>query len=140
MDNIDRMMKEADRLGFGVSYGKYRAAYPNGSSGANLKAAAGRSEKPSATCRHCGKPFVIRHGNQQYCSGECRDAVVMARQRKWEKDARKRRQQAGYVKVCAVCAADFRTSDSRKKYCCEECQKKGRRRNAALWRLRQKGG
>lgn len=31
MDNIDRIMKEAAQAGYGVSYGKYRAAHPDGS-------------------------------------------------------------------------------------------------------------
>ena len=30
MDNIDRIMKEAAKAGYGVSYGKYRAAHPDG--------------------------------------------------------------------------------------------------------------
>lgn len=81
MDNIDRIMKEADRLGFGCSYGKYRAAYPNGSADVLPSAKRASSGKKIVVCRHCGKAFVVRHGKHVYCSEECREAVFYQRQR-----------------------------------------------------------
>ena len=90
MDNIDRMMKEAERLGFGVSYGKYRAAYPNGS--ADVIAPAVETdldeENELRACRRCGKKFAITHGNQRYCSVDCSEEAKNKRQQQWGRSQR----------------------------------------------------
>ena len=104
MDNIDRIMKEADRLGFGVSYGKYRAAYPNGSGGVVLSAPKPKPpEKPSGTCKLCGKTFVRRHANALYCSAECKIEAEKKRQRDWYG----KKADIPSVAVCVICGADF---------------------------------
>lgn len=137
MDNIDRAMKEADRLGFGVSYGKYQAACRDGhvealSSPPKPKA----PEKSSGICRHCGKPFVRSHASKVYCSEECNSAAFRQRQR----DYKRRKSKVPPVVMCATCGADFKPKTSRSKYCCKECAYDGRLKTAALWRAAQKKG
>lgn len=137
MDNIDRAMKEAERLGFGVSYGKYRAAYPSGSAGvlpSPRKSAV--PQKPAASCVCCGKPFVRTHASQVYCSEECRYIVF----RKRQNDYARRKTAAPLVAMCAICGADFKPKSRKSKYCCKECAHEGSRKVAALWRAAHKKG
>lgn len=138
MDNIDRIMKEADRLGYGVSYGKYRAAYPNGSRDVVPKPAPSDSpEKPAAICRHCGKEFVKNHANQAYCSAECGDAVKTIRQNEWRRNKNKKDIQPI---ACAECGAEFSPAIQRKKYCCPKCAAAGKRKQQHLWYAAHKKG
>ncbi len=133
MDNIDRIMKEADRLGFGVSYGKYRAAYPDGSAGVLPKQLPKAPEKKTCLCRLCKKPFVPPHGSRRYCSPECRAEAVVIRHRESWRTEHKTSEHRKPVMVCAICGADFAPDDLRKKYCCEECRLEGRRIRQRNW-------
>lgn len=137
MDNIDRIMKEAERLGFGVSYGKYRAAYPYGSADV-LPSAKKRTMpgKATAVCRHCRKTFVVRHGNQTYCSEECQDAVLYQRQKEYYA----KKSKVPPVAMCAVCGADFKPVSTKSRYCCEECAKEGYRLKRAHRRASRNQG
>lgn len=140
MNNIDRIMKEADRLGFGVSYGKYRAAYPNGSGDVLVRPVEPEPvQKPSRTCRRCGKPFVGAHGSQAFCSQECRHATIIERQDACYK-RKKLKEKRILILSCAECGADFRAVRETQKYCCEECKKEGHRKTAASWRASRKKG
>jgi predicted nucleic acid-binding Zn ribbon protein len=137
MDNIDRIMKEADRLGFGVSYGKYRAAYPNGSGDVYPTAPKKKPpDRPSASCRYCGKAFVQSHASQAYCSEECREVVFRDRQRRIST----RKSKVPKVAMCAICGADFKPKTSAAKYCCRECAIEGRRKADAAWHAAHKKG
>ena len=140
MDNIDRAMKEADRLGFGVSYGKYQAACRDGRAEALPSLPKPKApEKLPVSCRHCGKPFIPGHANQVYCSPECRYAVKMARQAAWDKE-KGRRKKKQLILVCAECGADFKALRSSQKYCCKECAKDGQRKTQARWWAAHKKG
>lgn len=139
MDNIDRIMKEADAKGFGVSYGKYQAACFNGS--LEPKPAIHQpatKETPSSLCRYCGNLFVPRHANQVYCSEECKYKVQIQRQNACSKEKRKSRLPA--TTSCAICGADFKPKRITDRYCSKECAREGGRRNAARWRAEQKKG
>lgn len=137
MDSIDRAMKEADRLGFGVSYGKYQTACLNGTASRSpVEEKPKLPEKPSTPCRNCGKPFVARHANEGYCSEECRYAAF----RKRQNDYHKGKSRVPSVAMCEICGADFKPLNTRSKYCSEECAKDGARKTAALWRARRKKG
>ena len=137
MDNIDRMMKEADRLGFGVSYGKYRAAYPNGSGGVVPATQKPKlPEKPTGTCLMCGKLFVKDHANNIYCGPECKIAAERKRQRDWYA----KRIVVPTVAVCMICGADFKPKNSRGKCCSAECIRERQRRTSARWRAARKKG
>ena len=140
MDNIDKMMKEADRLGFGVSYGKYRAAYPNGSGDVLVRPVEPKPvQNPSRRCRRCGKPFVGTHGSQAFCSEECGNAAIMERQNAWRKRKRLKEKRLLIIS-CAECGADFRAVRKTQKYCCAECSREGHRKTAANWRAIHKKG
>lgn len=130
MDNIDRIMKEADRLGFGVSYGKYRAAYPNGSGGVISSAPKPKPpEKPSGTCKLCGKLFVKSHANNLYCSAECKAEAEKKRQRDWYR----KKIDLPAVAVCVICGADFKPKNFRNKCCSRECSEENRRNASRRW-------
>lgn len=135
MDNIDEIMKEADRLGFGVSYGKYRAAFP-GSSGEVISEPTGFRpyEKPSRACANCGTQFIPRHYNQLYCCADCRDAV----RRKWDLEHKKKKARTLPVIACEICGADFKPKRRGCKYCCKECAEDGKRKKSAAWHAAQK--
>lgn len=138
MDSIDRAMKEAERLGFGVSYGKYRAAYPDGSQDVVPKPApAAKSEEPTGVCRCCGKPFVKRHASRTVCSVECEAIVKADRDRQYHRN--KKKKDARTI-VCAVCGADFKSVDHRRKYCCPKCAAAGKRKQQHLWYAAHKKG
>ena len=61
-------------------------------------------------CSECGKEFILKRGNQQYCCPKC-----------------KRRHGSKYVPlgvrtfVCTFCGTKFE-SPHRKKFCCEKCR------------------
>lgn len=137
MDNIDRIMKEADRKGFGVSYGKYQAACFNGSVEPNpAPQKPAPKEAPPVLCRYCGKPFERSHKNNVYCGAECKDKAKIKRQNAWRKEKWKSRPPA--VASCAICGADFKTKRCTDRYCSKECAREGGRINAARWRAEQR--
>ena len=140
MDNIDRAMKEADRLGFGVSYGKYQAACHAGHVEALPSPPKPKApEKPSINCRHCEKPFVRSYANRVYCSPECKYAAKLVKQAAWDKN-KGRRKKKQLILVCAECGADFKALRSSQKYCCKECAKDGQRKAQARWWAAHKKG
>lgn len=140
MDSIDRAMKEAERLGFGVSYGKYKAACRAGRVEALPSPARPKApEKPSISCRHCGKLFIRNHANQAYCSPECKYAAQRTRQTAFYKEKRCNEKKP-LVLVCAECGADFKALRSTQKYCCKECAKDGNRKAQSRWWAARKKG
>ena len=140
MDNIDRIMKEAERLGFGVSYGKYQAACRDDHVEALPSLPKPKaSEKLPVSCRHCGKPFIPGHASQAYCSPECKYAAQRARQTAFYKEKR-RRNKKQLILVCVECGSDFKALRSTQKYCCKECSKDGSRKAQARWWAAHKKG
>lgn len=133
MDNIDRIMKEADRLGFGVSYGKYKAAYPGGGKCAPSAPAPKELDYVDdiRKCKLCGKEFTIIHGNQAYCSTKCSDEARAMQMRKSEL-ARAEKRRAAFGRRCKECGAKI-TRKSAKYYCSEKCAEEGRRKNNTEW-------
>lgn len=134
MDNIDRIMREADRLGFGVSYGKYQAAcgYRTVLSAPKPKP----PEKPTGICKMCGKLFVKSHANTIYCGPECKIAAERKRQRDWYG----KKIVVPAVAVCVICGVEFKPLNFRGKCCGLECSRENRRRASACWRAAQKKG
>ena len=145
MDNIDKMMLEAERLGFGVSYGKYRAAYPNGTGGILGKAPPEPSPKRDPVpCKRCGKSFIPIRKNEKYCSDDCRGAVKREYNLVYKREYYHSHKQNPTIpadKYCEECGATIPASSKRKKFCCEECAKDGNRKLVKSWQSRkQKGG
>ena len=137
MDNIDRIMKEADRLGFGVSYGKYRAAHPNGSGDVIPAASKPKSpEKPTGNCVFCGNPFVKSHANQVYCGDECRYEASKIRLA----DGRMKKAGRPLVVSCIICGADFKPRNIRSKCCSPKCSEENKRNLSHRWWTSRKKG
>ena len=143
MDNIDAMMKEADRLGFGVSYGKYRAAYPNGSGDVIPQKTVVPPRKPTVTCRHCGASFEPNHGSQKYCSAECKETAATIRRNEYYRKNPKRKgkpKKPVRTVACIVCGMVFKTTDHRRKTCGGECAADRRRELTRQWRADHRKG
>ena len=69
MDNLEKDVAAAMRLGYGVHYGRYKADYPK------TKEDTG-ADPYIRECRYCGKRFRaagLRNG-KLYCDDWCRDA------------------------------------------------------------------
>lgn len=77
LDNIEMDMIEAERLGYGVQYGRYKADYPF-TKEANEER---RKRKPKTkpvqiyvfNCPVCGKEFTTSRRNKKYCSEYCKE-------------------------------------------------------------------
>lgn len=136
MDNIDRIMKEADRLGFGCSYGKYRAAHPEGIKDVTPAPVAElECEDDLRLCKICGKQFVVTHGNRTYCSCECADQGRINRQREYDHNRNRTE-----PKFCRECGAVI-TQKYASCYCSADCRKAGKRKiDAALKAKKRSGG
>lgn len=88
-----------------------------------------RQEK---TCRWCGKTFIATHGNQKYCSPECRQQYV---------EDKKLGEKQSSEKTCPVCGTVFTVNSSSHKYCSERCQRKAayaKKKGIALSRAGEK--
>ena len=140
MDSLDLAMREAERLGFGVSYGKYKAAYPNGSAGVADPAIETdlQCEDDPSQCKFCGKKFTITHGNQRYCSVDCADEALRERQRKWSR-SRSDKKSGAAPRFCKECGATI-TDRARRSYCSDACCKEGSRKYSAAWARKQANG
>ena len=70
LDNIERDVVAAMKLGYGVHYGHYKADYPH------TKDCSPTKDHPQSLpdageefhCALCGKVFLRSHGGQKYCS------------------------------------------------------------------------
>jgi hypothetical protein len=67
ISNLDRDIREAAQLGYGVHYGRYKADHPSTAPEVD----AGPPEA-TGTCAECGGVFVLRKGGQLYCSDVCK--------------------------------------------------------------------
>ena len=115
MDNLDRDVREAQRLGYGVHYGRYKADYPHTKPDPNAQV----EEPEIRTCRFCGKEYVRDRlsdlGN--FCSDKCKgdhrklnNAEAVARYRGKKEPLN-----------CKVCGKPFIPSYSGHKYCSRSC-------------------
>lgn len=67
MSNLDRDVREAARLGYGVHYGHYKADHPRTAPQAEVGPPA-----DVARCKECGCVFVPHRHNQLYCCDICK--------------------------------------------------------------------
>lgn len=77
LDNIDLDMIDADRLGYGVQYGRYKADHPF-TKEANEQRLSGKKKISikqvyENTCLVCGMKFTTTNKNKLYCGSRCRD-------------------------------------------------------------------
>lgn len=90
LDNIERIMVEAERMGYGPHYGKCVADHPE----LLVPAPETKVNKPAARlpsdmipCRHCGKLFAAEEcghtKNARFCIDDCRCESDRIRQRSY---------------------------------------------------------
>ena len=121
MSNLDRDMAEANRLGYGVWYGRYKADHPAvPDEEPEQQGEPAAKENPNdAVCVICGKQFRKRKMTQKYCGMAC-----------WE-EANRRRSKARYENnaprikklTCPCCGIVFLPRSRAQKYCSRECQR-----------------
>ena len=143
MDNLDRDIREAKRLGYGVHYGHYKADHPHT---ADLSEETPAPKFPIIRCKHCGREFEQIHKNRQYCSEECKE-------REKEKNRLQKENRPALLigeAICPVCGKQFlRTRKNiRKQYCSQSCaavirnqNRKGekRRKHPIKWETSSEG-
>ena len=70
MDRLTRDVLEAERLGYGVHYGHYKADHPHTGDPGPRKIDPGSVE---CICTQCGKKYTKpRNSARHFCSNECR--------------------------------------------------------------------
>jgi hypothetical protein len=77
-DNIDLDMIDADRLGYGVQYGRFKADQPF-TKEANEPRLSGKKKIQmkkvyAKTCPVCGMQFTTTNNKQLYCGENCKAA------------------------------------------------------------------
>lgn len=133
MDRLSYDVQEAERLGYGCHYGRYKADHPHTSYEPQKTPAAAAPAKYEYTCQWCGGKFYkSRKSTQRYCSADCNINATNARDKKY-------RPKPGKEKTCATCGRMF-ISVRGAKYCSEICNEAGQRANQIRRRERLKKG
>lgn len=122
LDNIERDVIAAMRLGYGVHYGHYKADHPHTRENPQLPVPKPEPEKPveaeqDAVCVFCGKMYIRNHGCRKYCSDECLKKAARARERNYYI------KKHGEIKEvpCDECGKLFLPVNRRQIYCCQRC-------------------
>lgn len=114
MDNLDRDVKAAMRLGYGVHYGRYKVDYPNTKDDAEEMPL---PTKPSKRCPECGMEFVPGRVDQKFCTDDCRNRANMR--------LRSRRKSIPELPIgpasCAVCGNRFQRYKKHQETCGRNC-------------------
>ena len=95
LDNLDRDVIRAERLGYGCHYGRYKADHPHTrAEGSNPAPTVEAQELPNTlkSCRICGKMFDPEDFGyskaRKFCSVECAEESNRIRQRKYKAQRR----------------------------------------------------
>ena len=139
LDNLDRDVREARRLGYGCHYGRYKADRPHTRElppEEPVEAAAGTvPEWELSRCRNCGKPFRSNKSTRLYCSPQCRKLRKAAQDLQYSRRrAEQRRLAREHVTTCGFCGEEFCAEKASQVYCSRSCAAKAtglRKRNAA---------
>ena len=119
MDNIDRILRDADRAGFGVSYGKYMAAHPQ----ISVKQEDSVKDKDSTKiCEECGMEFVTNRPDAIYCSDECRNRKNC--RERYRNQKVKQKLPIGEA-TCPICGRSFNRYKKTMVYCSRSCSATG---------------
>ena len=119
MDNIEKDVAAALRLGYGTHYGRYKVDYPHTADHSVVE-----EPEQTKTCKMCGMEFILTRQDQKYCSEECRV--------KWNSQRKKPQKKGPYLECgpaqCPICGKKFvRTTDDRRKvFCGRSCSAKSR--------------
>ena len=140
MDNLERDVRMAEKLGYGCHYGWYKADHPHTAdlTDDEILGLPQRNEKPKpkedpdmTVCRYCGKSFPKSSYGRQFCDDYCR---------RYYYERRKRERKKGEMrdgKVCAICGKPIATERNRK-YCSDNCREVGNRERYQFYLAQQK--
>lgn len=120
VNNIEKIMREADAAGFGVSYGKYMASKRTAPTPETEPAA---KKHPARICPECEMEFLPNRSDQRYCSDPCR-----IRHHKREQN-RKRQREQYHAKPklpigqanCPHCGKEFYRNTTTRMFCSMTC-------------------
>lgn len=116
MDNLTKDCLEAQRLGYGVHYGWYKADHPHTADHFCGPAPLADGAK-IRTCVECGFEFRPYHKNDKYCCEACRNKASQRRHRE--------RLQPGKdgvpVRKCVVCGKAFGVGKISQETCSRSC-------------------
>ena len=102
MDRIEYDVMEAERLGYGIHYGHYKADHPISDWTPEI---ANRPKPiPPRKCKECETEFIPDRPNMWYCCDDCRN------RRNARLGYQKRKKRKHFPKgqaVCPVCGSDF---------------------------------
>lgn len=119
MDNIDRILRDADKAGFGVSYGKYRAAHPQ----VSVKKEDSAKDKDSTKiCAECGMEFKTNRQDKIYCSAECSNRSCS---RACYRNRKEKQKLPIGVATCPICGGSFNRYKKTMVYCSRSCSATG---------------
>ena len=116
MDNLARDVREAERLGYGCHYGRYKVDHPHTRDEPDEPVCETR-HKPKK-CPECGESFIPDHGCQKYCSIACNNRAI---RRRYRENHPIKEISGGYQKVCPVCGDGFGTYIARQVCCSRAC-------------------
>lgn len=71
-------------------------------------------------CKQCGKEFIPRHGNQKYCSVECRSKAKNVLDHQYYNN--KKQEKILEIIECEYCHTPFTPGHGNQKYCSVNCQ------------------
>ena len=125
MDNIEKDVAAALRLGYGCRYGRYKVDYPCTADHSADIAPALPDDEPPRYCRNCGKAFVPKHGSLRYCSEDCRVELERLRKRLYARHAEKPNFGEG---ICIVCQKTFQKTKKTQACCNKSCAAVARNR------------
>lgn len=120
---LDYDVKQAEALGYGCHYGKYKADHPN--TELEFERLTKTPARPKVApdryvhvCARCGATFYTTQNVQKkYCSYDCKKEV--------ENEKARNANTQGRTKPCKNCGKEF-LSYRGTKYCCEACLEKAR--------------
>lgn len=118
MDNLEKDVAAALRLGYGCQYGRYKVDHPHTADHTVDLIPEEEEVDPPKQCRHCGKEFRPDNGNQVFCSEECRVDRRRLLDRINKSNAEKR--PIGQA-VCPVCDKTFAKLTRNHTYCSRSC-------------------
>ena len=125
MDNIEKDVAAALRLGYGCRYGRYKVDYPHTAVRIVEAVPEPEDDEPPRYCRHCGKEFSPNTGHQIFCTDECRLERKRLRNRISKNSAEKR--PVGEVH-CPICGRIAPKMSNGQKYCGKSCAAVARNR------------
>lgn len=120
MDNLSKDVAAAQRLGYGVHYGRYKVDYPHTKDHSVDLIPEMDDAIPPKYCRHCGKPFNPKDGHQVVCSEECRHERRKEMNRINKTNHNREKHPVGEG-VCPVCGRTFQKFSRHHTYCGKSC-------------------